>query len=315
MVRKKPIEVFSMKNDIFACADPIGTHRMAYTEWGSPSERPSVICVHGLTRNGRDFDRLAEALEKSGRHVICPDIVGRGKSDFLTDHPELYTYPQYVADLNGFLAAKNLKAVHWVGTSMGGIIGMLMAAMPETPIRRLALNDVGPFIPLAALQRIAAYVGMPLEFADKAQLVRYIRQIYEPFGITREKDWQNLVEHSQRTLPNGKLTLAHDPAIAKVFGEIDKDVDLWAVYDAIQCPVLLLRGEKSDILSAEVAEAMTQRGPKAKLITYAGIGHAPALMDEIQIGDVCGFLESCDAQSPKAAHTNGSVAPTGHALR
>lgn len=278
-----------MKANSFVCAD-LGTHRMAYTEWGSPSAHPSVVCVHGLTRNGRDFDRLAAALEAAGRHVLCPDIVGRGQSDFLAN-PDLYIYPQYIADLTAFLAAKNLTQVHWVGTSMGGIIGMLMAAAPESPIGRLVLNDVGPFLPLAALQRIASYVGMPIEFADEAQLERYLRQIYAPSGVTRDEDWRHLVERSQRKLPNGKLALAHDPAIAKIFSTLDRDVDLWPYYDAIQAPTLLLRGETSDVLSAEVAEAMTQRGPKARLITYAGIGHAPALMDKNQIVDIQGFLD------------------------
>ena len=265
---------------------------MAYAEWGTPSARPSIICVHGLTRNGRDFDWLAKALAKTGRHVICPDIVGRGKSDGLPDHPELYAYPQYIADINALLEAKNLKDIHWVGTSMGGIIGMMMAAAKDTPLRRLVINDVGPFIPLAALRRIAAYVAMVVEFADDAQLERHIRQIYAPFGITRDADWKQIAEHSSRMLPNGKLTLAHDPAIAQNFSTLDKDVDFWPVYDAVQCPALLLRGALSDVLSAETADAMTRRGPKAELITYGGVGHAPALIDERQIMDILGFLSA-----------------------
>jgi pimeloyl-ACP methyl ester carboxylesterase len=279
-----------VKTDSILCADPCGTHRMAYVEWGTPSARLPILCVHGLTRNGRDFDRLAKALAQSGRHVICPDIVGRGLSDSFADHPELYTYAQYIADITGLLKAKNIERVDWVGTSMGGLLGMMIAATSETPIRRLVLNDVGPFIPLAALKRIAAYVALPVEFADKAQLERYIRQIYAPFGIAREEDWQHLVAHSSRKLPNGKLTLAHDPAIAQNFTKLEEDVDLWEIYDAIARPALLLRGETSDVLSAEVAQAMTERGPKARLITYSGIGHAPALMDEKQIADIGKFL-------------------------
>ena len=279
-----------MKTDSIICTNPFGSHRMAYAEWGVPSSLPSVMCVHGLTRNGRDFDQLTATLQQDGRHVICPDIVGRGLSDHLTAHPELYTYGQYISDLTALLAAKNIATVDWVGTSMGGLIGMMMAAAAETKLRKLVLNDVGPFIPLAALQRIAAYVGMPVEFADKAQLERHVRQIYAPFGITRDEDWQHIVEFSSRTLPNGKLMLAHDLGIAENFKTLDQDVDLWPVYEAIKCPTLLLRGETSDVLSAEVAEAMTQRGPKARLITYAGVGHAPALMDEKQIGDILSFL-------------------------
>lgn len=279
-----------VKIDTLTCSDPHGGHRLAYAEWGEPSDRPSVICVHGLTRNGRDFDRLAESLMQDGRHVICPDMVGRGQSDWLTEQPELYTYAQYIADIDALLKQKNIKSVDWVGTSMGGLIGMMMAAAPESPIRKLVLNDVGPFIPLAALQRIASYVAMKIEFTDKAQLERHMRQIYAPFGITRDEDWLHIVEHSYRILPNGKLTLAHDPAIATNFTAFDKDVDLWPVYDAIKCPVLLLRGEASDVLSPDVAKAMTERGPKAHLITYAGVGHAPALMEAGQISDIRNFI-------------------------
>lgn len=279
-----------MKTDFHVCPNPFGAHRMAYAEWGQASTRPSVVAVHGLTRNGRDFDRLAAALEMQGRHVICPDIVGRGVSDRLSEHPELYAYAQYISDIQSLLAARNIQAVDWVGTSMGGLIGMMMAAMPETPIHRLVINDVGPFIPLAALQRIAAYVAMEIEFADRMQLERHIRQIYAPFGITRSEDWRHIAAHSYRTLPNGKLVLAHDTAIAQGFSRLEQDVDLWPVYEAVKCPALLLRGSESDVLSAEVAEDMTRRGPKAKLITYKGVGHAPALMDEGQIADIQNFL-------------------------
>lgn len=262
---------------------------MAYVEWGQPSHTPTIICVHGLTRNGRDFDRLAETLEKSGRHIICPDIVGRGQSDSLSD-PNLYNYGQYIADLTLLLNSKNLKQVDWVGTSMGGLIGMMIAAMPEPPIRRLVLNDVGPYIPLAALKRIAAYVQMPTEFADATQLERHIRQIYAPFGISSEKDWKHIADISTRKLPNGKLTLAHDPAIGQNFSAIDKDLDLWPVYETVKAPTLLLHGETSDVLSAEIAQAMTIRGPRATLITYTGIGHAPALIAKEQISDIENFL-------------------------
>jgi pimeloyl-ACP methyl ester carboxylesterase len=280
-----------LKTDFFTCTHDKGSHRMAYAEWGARSDNPSIICVHGLTRNGRDFDRLAEALAAAGRHVICPDIVGRGKSDWL-HQPELYSYGTYAADIMALLADKKITQVDWVGTSMGGILGMMVASAKETPIRRLVINDVGTIIPLVALQRIATYVALVVEFADKEQLERYIRQIYEPFGIEREEDWQHMLEHSYRILPNGKLALAHDPAIAKNFATLKEDVDLWPFYNAIKVPTLVLHGERSDVLSAATAEAMTQRGPKARLITYQGVGHAPALMNTQQIGDVIGFLSN-----------------------
>jgi len=281
----------TMQTSFFTCTDPFGTHRIAYTEWGQASDAPTILCAHGLTRNGRDFDRIAEALARQGRHVLCPTMVGRNPSDFLSAHPEGYVYAQYIADITALLAAKKATTVDWIGTSMGGLIGMMVAAAPESKIRRLVLNDIAPFIPMAALQRIAAYAGLMAEFADKAQAERYIRQIYAPFGITRDADWAHMADHAFRTLPNGKLVLGHDPLIAEAFKAVHEDVDLWPVYDAIKVPTLLLRGENSDVLPAETAVEMTQRGPKARLITYAGIGHAPALMDEAQIADVGGFLE------------------------
>jgi pimeloyl-ACP methyl ester carboxylesterase len=250
-----------------------------------------------LTRNGRDFDWLASALQAE-RQVFCPDMAGRGKSDFFSD-PVFYSYPQYVADMTTMLARVGVtpagtgpSSVDWVGTSMGGIIGMLLAAEPNTPIRRLVINDIGPFIPLSALKRIADYVGMAIEFADLAQLERHMRAIYAPFGITKDEDWQHMAEHGARVLPNGKLTLAHDPAIARNFSALKEDVDLWAVYDRIQCPTLVLRGTLSDVLSAGVADEMTRRGPCARLAQFSGVGHAPALTDAEQIRIVRDFLHS-----------------------
>lgn len=279
-----------MKTGFITCANPFGTHRMAYTEWGEPSAAPSVLCVHGVTRNGRDFDRLAEALEKRGRHVLCPDMAGRGKSDYLTEHPELYNFPQYISDLMVLLRLKRIKEPDWVGTSMGGLIGMIWATTPELMIRRLVINDVGPFIPLRAIKRMETYIAESIEFADKAELEKHIRKIYEPFGITRDEDWKHMVEHSYRALPNGRLVLARDPAIAQNHGAKKQDVDLWPVYDEIKCPTLVLHGKKSDVLSLVMAKEMTKRGPKPRLITYPGVGHAPALMDKKQIADVCEFL-------------------------
>lgn len=270
-------------------SSPLGFHRMAVAEWGVRGKGDvPVICVHGLARNGRDFDYLASALQKD-RHVLCPDIVGRGRSDFLAD-PTLYNYGQYVADLTALIAYTGAAQVDWVGTSMGGILGMMVAAMPNNPIRRLVVNDVGPVIPLAALKRIADYVGFVVEFADAAQAERHLRKIYEPFGITDDAVWRHYVEYGLRTLPNGKLALGHDPAIAVNFRNLDKDVDFWPVYDRINCPVLLYRGATSDVLSVEVAEEMSRRGPKAELITWPDAGHAPALIDGRQIEKIMQFL-------------------------
>jgi pimeloyl-ACP methyl ester carboxylesterase len=279
-----------MQQKSFLGLNPLGFHRLVYTEWGGMSQRPPVICVHGLTRNGRDFDRLAEAL-RGELQIFCPDIVGRGKSDWLSD-PAHYNYPQYLNDTAALIARVGAEAVDWVGTSMGGIIGMLLAAQPNAPIRRLVINDVGPFIPVAALKRIGEYVGLQPEFADIEAIEHYMRIIYASFGNLSDSDWQHLAAHSWRVLPNGKLAFAYDPAIAKNFLDVHQDADFWNLYDRIRCPVLVLHGARSDILSTAVAEEMTSRGPKAKLIAFADVGHAPALMDVGQIKVVRDFLQA-----------------------
>jgi pimeloyl-ACP methyl ester carboxylesterase len=279
-----------MKENFFLGRSPLGFHRVAFTEWGDNDKHPPAICVHGLTRNGRDFDYLARNLENDMR-VFCPDVVGRGKSDDLAD-PLHYNYPQYMNDMTAMMARTGSTSVDWVGTSMGGIIGMLLAAEKNTPIRRLVVNDVGPFIPLLSLKRIGAYAGMSKEFADVAEVEAYMRQIYEPFGDLSDENWRHLAEHGTRTLNNGKLVLAHDPTLAQPFLLLDQDVDFWSAYDKIRCPVLLLRGLKSDILSNEVAQQMTRRGPKAQLIEFPKVGHAPALMGSTQISVIANFLNS-----------------------
>ena len=268
----------------------LGFHRIAYTEWGDDAEAPPVLCVHGLARNGRDFDPLATALQ-STRRVLCPDIVGRGRSDDLAD-PALYGYPQYLSDMTALIARAGSAQVDWVGTSMGGIIGMLMAATPQSPIRRLVINDVGPFIPLAALQRIGAYIAQTPVFDSPTMLERYLRVIYSSFGIARDEDWRLFAQHSTRVLPDGRLRLAYDPGIAQALQTVTADVDFWALYDRIRCPTLLLRGTQSDVLPAAVAQAMTQRGPQAKLVEIPNTGHAPALIDAMQIGIVADFLNA-----------------------
>jgi pimeloyl-ACP methyl ester carboxylesterase len=266
----------------------LGFHNIAYTEWGSRTARPPVICVHGLTRNGRDFHHLASALEQETQ-IFCPDIVGRGKSDFLKD-PTLYTYGQYITDMTALLARMDTASVDWVGTSMGGIIGMYMAAMDNAPIRRLVLNDVGPYIPLAALKRISDYAGMELEFADMDQLERHLRANYASFGITRDEDWKHFTKHSARRLASGKWAAAYDPGIAQNLKTLTKDVDFWDMYDRIRCPTLLLRGEKSDVLLNEVAQQMTLRGPKASCVEFSDVGHAPALVEASQLTVIQEFL-------------------------
>ncbi len=265
-----------------------GFHRVSYTEWGRASAQPPVICVHGLTRNGRDFDYLARSLE-ADRHVFCPDIAGRGRSDWLAN-PADYNYLQYLSDMMALIARTGGEKIDWVGTSMGGLIGMLLAAEANTPIRRLVINDIGPFIPLIAFKRIGDYVGQNPAFDSVDQVEKYMREIYASFGDLSDENWGHLVRYGTRPVLDGKLGLAYDPAIAQAFLAVDQDLDLWSIYDRIRCPVLLLHGLKSDVLPAPVAHEMTQRGPRAELHEYPKIGHAPALMDPAQIAIIAEFL-------------------------
>lgn len=276
---------------------PAGFHKVAYLDWRRDAKQPedsekTLICVHGLTRNSRDFDQLASVLIATSSEIdriVCPDIVGRGVSDWLTD-PLHYSYPQYLADMTALIARLKTSSVDWIGTSMGGLIGMSLAAHPNTPIRRLIINDVGPIIAKAALQRISDYVGLDYRFSSLEALERHLRKIHAPFGPLTDEQWQYMAQHSQRRLPDGNLGLAYDPAIANNVKMGVADVDLWALWDRITCPVLVLRGTDSDILSAETARMMTERGPKAELIGFAGVGHAPALMAKDQIDIVREWL-------------------------
>jgi pimeloyl-ACP methyl ester carboxylesterase len=271
------------------CPGANGFHEMAYVEWGDPANPRILLCVHGLTRNGRDFDVLAAALQEDYR-VVCPDVVGRGKSDWLTD-PAQYQPMQYAADMRALIAQLGADQVDWVGTSMGGIIGMVMAVTPrapsaqagsDNPIRRLVLNDVGPFIAKAALDRIGAYVGKPPTFDDVAGVETYLRRVHAAFGDLTDAQWAQMAAHGARQVDDG-WTLGYDPRIADAFAGIVENADMWGVWDAISCPTLALRGESSDLLLPETATEMTVRGPKADLVTIPGCGHAPALMDDAQI--------------------------------
>ena len=277
-----------MQQKYFLGNNPLGFHHISYTEWGQKSTTTPLLCVHGLTRNGRDFDHLAKTFEPLTQ-IFCPDIVGRGQSDWLKD-PTFYGYSQYLSDMTAFIARVGSEQVDWVGTSMGGIIGMLIASQPNSPIRRLVINDVGPFIPMTALNRISEYVAAQLEFDNISEVENHLKIIYSSFGIKKEADWQELASHSFRKLPNGKLALAHDPGIAKNFVGLKEDVNFWNLYDLISCPTLLLHGAQSDILTVETAQQMCLRGPKAKLVTFQSIGHAPSLMDQDQIQIIGDFL-------------------------
>lgn len=279
----------SMSMGSIRCLGPHGFHAMAYAEWQGPPDAPTLVCVHGLTRNGRDFDALAEALAAHYR-VVCPDVVGRGRSEWLS-HPEDYGYPLYLADMAALLARLDVPEVDWVGTSMGGLIGMLMAALPGAPIRRLIVNDVGPLIAREGLERIASYVGRDPGFSDIGALEAHLREVARSFGPLSDAEWRHLAAHSVRSKPDGMLGLAYDPRIGDAFKDVALgDIDLWAQWDAIRVPTLVLRGAESDLLRRADAEAMTRRGPRAKLVEFPGIGHAPALMAADQIAVIRDFL-------------------------
>ena len=259
-----------------------GTHKLAYAEWPNAAVERQMVCVHGLTRNGRDFDRLAQAC-MNGFSVYCPDMPGRGRSAWLADKSQ-YHYGLYANDMVHFMDTLGLKDIYWVGTSMGGLIGMVVAALHPGRIKKLVINDIGPFIPEAAIQRLGDYVGKQVAFDTMDQAEAYLRTILAPWGVTNPEHWAEMATHSfvER---NGKLMLHYDPDIRQNFLSAKGDVDMWELWGHIKCPVLVLRGGKSDLLSAETADRMLQSGKHVELVEFPEIGHAPALMqpDQIQI--------------------------------
>ncbi|HEX9464662.1 MAG TPA: alpha/beta fold hydrolase [Alphaproteobacteria bacterium] len=274
---------------------PSGFVRLAWAEWGADDAERVVICCHGLTRNGRDFDALASVLASTGWRVVAPDIPGRGRSEWLR-RAEDYIYPFYLSAMAALIGRLRIASVDWVGTSMGGLIGMMLAAQPGTPIRRLVLNDIGALIPKVSLERLADYVGHDPRFETLDALEAYLRHVHAPFGALTDAEWRHLATYSSAPAERGHLRLHYDPAIAKAFvaGKIE-DVALWPVWDAVACPTLLLRGAASDLLLPATAAEMTRRGAAAlrgqvELREIAGAGHAPALMAADQTALVGDFL-------------------------
>jgi pimeloyl-ACP methyl ester carboxylesterase len=272
------------------CSSPSGLHRMAYVEWGSRDNPRVLVCVHGLTRSGRDFDFLAGALAAHYR-IVCPDVPGRGESDWLKN-PMEYQLPVYVADMVTLLARLDVETVEWVGTSLGGLVGMAIAAMPDSPLTKLVLNDVGPVVTASSLTRIGSYVGKwpPLPTMEAAEA--YVRTVCAPFGPHSDAEWRFLTEHVVRKNGDGSYRMHYDPALAAAFRvqPLSRDLELWNIYDTIRCPTLVLRGANSDLLTRETTRAMSARGPRAKVIEFAGIGHAPTFIHDEQIGVVKDFL-------------------------
>jgi pimeloyl-ACP methyl ester carboxylesterase len=310
----------SFSQGSFLSLAPGGFHRIAYLDWGNPAAAHIVVCVHGLARNSRDFDFLARALATDCR-VICPDVAGRGDSEWLADKSD-YRFSTYLADAAALIARVTAPAppshfgtfrkrnhalsepagIDWVGTSMGGLIGMLLAAKPHSPIRRLVLNDVGPFISWGSLYRLKGYVGGAVSFADLAGAEAYLRSVLSPFGPLTDSQWRHLAEHSVFRNEEGRLQLRYDPAIAGSMRASHADpefplglnfiagIDLWSVWSEIRCPTLVLRGAESDVLSHDTLVQMQALRAGVEVLELPGVGHAPALMSDNQIAAVRDFL-------------------------
>ncbi len=275
------------------CLSPRGLHQMAYTEWGDAHNPRVLVCVHGLSRQGRDFDTLAQDLCADYR-VVCPDVVGRGRSDWLSDGAG-YAIPQYVADMVSLVARLDVAQVDWVGTSMGGLIGLGLAALPKSPIRKLVLNDVGPTLQAVALQRIGSYLGVPAHWKTVDEAADALWSISQSFGPHTPEQWLALTR-PQLVADGDGFKSHYDPAIAQGLRAITPEMAaageamLWASYDHVTANTLLLRGADSDLLSAATAQAMTERGPRAQLHSFAGVGHAPTLVQADQRAVVRQFL-------------------------
>jgi pimeloyl-ACP methyl ester carboxylesterase len=277
------------------CLSPRGLHSMAYAEWGDARNPRVLVCVHGLSRQGRDFDTLARDLASDYR-VVCPDVVGRGRSDWLSD-PAGYAIPQYVADMVSLVARLDVQQVDWVGTSMGGLIGLGLAALPNSPVRKLVLNDVGPVLQPEALQRIGSYLGVAAHWPTVQAAADALWAISTSFGPHTPEQWLALTQPQLIEDKEGWKS-RYDPAIALGLRAMTPQIAaagqalLWQSYDQLRCPTLVLRGAESDLLSAQTAQEMTQRGPRAALREFAGVGHAPTLVQADQRAVVRQFLLS-----------------------
>lgn len=283
------------------CSSPAGLHRMAYKEWGDPANPKVLVCVHGVTRVADDFDALARALSGEYR-VVCPDVVGRGRSSRLRD-PEYYTVPQYVADMVTLVARvkgddteDDAPGVHWFGTSMGGLIGMMLASLEDSPVRKLVINDIGPVLDQGAVARIGEYIGQDIRFPDFDTGAAYVKAVSMSFGPHSDEEWFKLANDVLRQEPSGQWVRHYDLGLAQPFRAITPEraagdeAALWSAWDAIRCPTLLVRGDQSDLLSRETAEEMCTRGPKPRLVEIPGVGHAPTFVQPNQIAIAREFL-------------------------
>lgn len=295
-----------MKQHFVQGISPEGFHQIAYKEWGNWSPQyASIICVHGLTRNGGDFDELAYYLSNKGRYLLCPDVVGRGNSDWFNNAAH-YNLPQYVSDMNALIARTNSAQVDWIGTSMGGIIGMCIAALPHSPIRKLIINDIGAQIPLAGLRRLRKYAGKNPVFKNIEEAKCYCKIHYADFGNLNEEQWDSFTKRSIKLSSDGYV-FTLDPGIRKMksIGKwlnefihhphkalegIVYDINLWSMWKQIQCPVLIIHGKRSDLLTSETILKMQQIHPYTEVYEVEDAGHAPALLDIKSHETICNWL-------------------------
>ncbi len=270
------------------CLASSGFHDIHYVEWGSPQSEKTAICVHGFSRNGRDFDYLAKDLAEKGYRVICPDMPGRNKSDWQPNLAD-YNVPRHMSEIMMLIARLDVESVDWIGTSMGGIIGMGLASFENTPIRNLVINDVGPFIPAPPLSRIKQYLSLMPEFKTYESARKYLQQLLQPFGISMAEQLDHMAEHSFNKNEYGHYVLNYDPKIVDCFQ--DEETNLWYIWETITCPTLVLRGADSEVLTKDTVEKMLERDG-VDFVQFSGAAHAPALMDQEQIDTIVKWLEA-----------------------
>lgn len=287
-----PLPVLNQEpqHDFFWTLTPQGFHKVAYLEWGHHLNPNTLLCLHGLTRNSRDFDFLARSLQKTLR-IICPDLLGRGESDYLTT-AQGYSFAQYMNDMVTLIARLGTHKVHWLGTSLGGIIGMMLAAQPNSPIKSLILNDVGMIIPNIALRRLETYARNDNTFVSFHEAKTYFQTVLAPTGIQDQEHWNHITQFGIKRDDKGDFRLSYDPQIGQLFmSESNVSLHLETYWQAIKCPILIIRGEESDFLAPEILTKMLYFQPNTKVVTIPSCGHAPSLMTKDQIHIVENWLK------------------------
>jgi pimeloyl-ACP methyl ester carboxylesterase len=281
-----------MRTEAVLCLSPKGYHRMVYHEWGHPDNDRVLVCAHGLARNSRDFDELAKALSRDYR-VVCPDVVGRGESDWL-EQADLYTFQQYLNDMMVLIGRIGVPSVAWLGTSMGGLIGMMLSAFPNSPIKQLVLNDIGPFVSHKALERIGQYL-QPAQFDSLESVEAAMRKTYPALRFLTDEQWRFMARNNVKPFQDHWIP-HYDPAIGEASRNVaNQDVDLWAIWEMIDQPQMLIWGEASDVLEAETVHRMKQKSASLHTVSYPGIEHVPSLMEKEQIDQIQSWLRATSA--------------------